>query len=949
MKPLFTGVALCSMWGALSLSLSTTVAQTNAEKASQTQKVMPKGSLTESKELISNPFFYDFEGGKPTHWETQGTVAELEPKYGYNTDTGKALSITTNDTEGYIKQVIDLAKSGAEVTKGDEVEATIHYFTEESQRAEGPFRLACRWLNSAGEEIKVEESVLMNNDQLYFGRRKAYGEFKFRTICPEGAVKFEYMLRVDAHSSVRVDDLGLSLLPESERKPFVSFLPQYGTIEAELNKEKSMPVAFQGMHLEKSIKATYQGFSGFKLAEETLPEGNKTIATTLSMTPSKKGVFLMNKAGKCVVSFQASESLSAAFTPNIYVIDAENKPKVALKAEPEEMVGEPGSSLLQTLEFEATGIIDHVNIALEQETHGAFRINTTQLFYSATKDMLLNNTVKLTFAPKSTGDFSATLVVKSTMAEDLRIPIKGRAVKASGETISEKFSADNALDSRFQGRPEWTGYHRFDRGYWLLDGTWDEKGKITLKANGLLAYDEYFVNGLKELTVTPAAAAASLKLQFSVDGGGHWLEGKAPNGATFAVEAKRPTLVRLVNTTAEPLTLNEIAFVPYDEAVRLKFKSIEEAMIKNADKEALSLLNENFNSVRHTRTLGLNGWQNIIVSADIPAAGWHQKDVQSGEIEEMCARMGFMKFGQEDSRPHQTWLISPTLSWANAASKILTFRLRYQTPTTNGEEKFGLHLLIEEGGAVKTFYIDLTTLLPVGVNFEKDQWLDFLVDLSQINGVAIEDRFHVAFSLDSPVGGNATSLNFLIDDVTFGRNDIPVVNVDKDMITLNFKPGMPAQPQTFTVTTERANAPIDIVLVPRELDGAFILDKKQLPQEGGVVAVGFKSDAPTNRAAALLVQMRGAASRMVKLLANYANALDELDNNSLRLFPTATDGTLYAEGYYDGYAIFDTAGQLVASGEAARTIDVSALPTGRYIVRLVIEGVGYKPFVIERL
>ena len=45
-------------------------------------------------------------------------------------------------------------------------------------------------------------------------------------------------------------------------------------------------------------------------------------------------------------------------------------------------------------------------------------------------------------------------------------------------------------------------------------------------------------------------------------------------------------------------------------------------------------------------------------------------------------------------------------------------------------------------------------------------WFDYRIDLSKVEGLTIDDKFHVAFSYYSPVGGNETSLNFMIDDVT---------------------------------------------------------------------------------------------------------------------------------------------------------------------------------------
>lgn len=103
----------------------------------------------------------------------------------YSSDTGFGVGIeTAANVEGCLKQVIDLKRTGKEVVQGDELECLVHYSTIESKRREGPFRLALRWLDAAGNELVSTEKDFINNPDIYFGRMKAYGDLKFRTVCP---------------------------------------------------------------------------------------------------------------------------------------------------------------------------------------------------------------------------------------------------------------------------------------------------------------------------------------------------------------------------------------------------------------------------------------------------------------------------------------------------------------------------------------------------------------------------------------------------------------------------------------------------------------------------------------------------------------------------------------------------------------------------------------------
>ena len=115
-------------------------------------------------ELLEDPYFYSFNNGKPAQWETAGTVTQLKAGDRYSSDTGFGIGImTASDAEGYLKQVIDLKRTGKEVAEGDELECLIHYCTMESSRTEGPFRLALRWLDAAGNECASNEKAFLHN------------------------------------------------------------------------------------------------------------------------------------------------------------------------------------------------------------------------------------------------------------------------------------------------------------------------------------------------------------------------------------------------------------------------------------------------------------------------------------------------------------------------------------------------------------------------------------------------------------------------------------------------------------------------------------------------------------------------------------------------------------------------------------------------------------------
>ena len=64
---------------------------------------------------------------------------------------------------------------------------------------------------------------------------------------------------------------------------------------------------------------------------------------------------------------------------------------------------------------------------------------------------------------------------------------------------------------------------KYDLGYWKIEGKWNSASNITLNKSGILYFDNVFVNGVNKIKVNPTTATTSLRAEYSIDGGGHWL------------------------------------------------------------------------------------------------------------------------------------------------------------------------------------------------------------------------------------------------------------------------------------------------------------------------------------------------------------------------------------------------------------------------------------------
>ena len=915
--------------------------------------VIPLGQATEKAtvELLDDPFFYSFNDGKPTHWATAGTVTQLKAGDRYSSDTGFGVGIeTAANVDGYLKQVIDLNRTGKEVVQGDELECLVHYSTIESKRLEGPFRLALRWLDAFGNELVSTEKDFINNPDIYFGRMKAYGDLKFRTVCPAGAVKLEFALLVAPGSLVRMDDFSVLRLADKDKTPLVAILPQYRTMMGEVGQATTFPIALQGMHLSADQTPNFGGTkssSVMKLDVEKLPK-NGTVKANLTITPQVAGVYVGSNTYKLRFS-GADEDNSGSLNLTGYFKRAGTTPTIILKGDQQvrEMKATPGKTDEQQLDFDIKEVITNVNLALKHDANSPFRIDVGQYYYATSSGKLYHRPVKVTFAPRKAGVYEAELRVSSVLADTLVIKLKGVSEAATSADLVENFTENRTMDGRFTG-DAWKDYHKFDLGYWKLNGKWNSKSKVTLAAKDTLYYDELIANGVNTLQLSPVSSAAKCTAEYSIDGGGHWKSLTVGDGeGKYVVGTHRPTLVRFVSS--ESVEVQRVTITPNTIDEREAFDKIEEAMLKNADTEPLVVLNETFSDLRHTRILGLKGWQNLTVRGERPFYAWKQKNADQSVVENEVAQISFLKYGVEDRREHESWLISPTLSYKNAQSKDLTFSLMYRNQTTNGEEQFGFYIITEKDGKATPYFLDISEYVPAGVKLEPDMWFDYRIDLSKVEGLTIEDKFHVAFSYYSPVGGNATSLNFMLDDVTFGRTDLPELSVDNDFIQFVFRPGQEMTPQPLNIYSDRTTAPVTITLAPSAQKKYFKLSSEKLPLEGGALAVGFKSNDSKTHAAALLVQTRGAEPIIVKLLAQpiTAGISNVAGGDEDALLPVVSGSELTVNGKYQKYQLFSTDGSLLQQGGYQQRIDLSGVQPKVFILKLSTDE-GVKSFTLKR-
>lgn len=325
-----------------------------------------------------------------------------------------------------------------------------------------------------------------------------------------------------------------------------------------------------------------------------------------------------------------------------------------------------------------------------------------------------------------------------------------------------------------------------------------------------------------------------------------------------------------------------------------------------------TLLNEHFDKGEKNKPIAIDGWKNIATKGT--RAWWNytfsDTDESAGEhVAKVTAYDSKVEDGDETET--EMMLVTPALNFKDAASKVFTFRVRGDYLTDNQTDQLEL------------CYIDLTDgemyISPVGgftmpsTKDESGEWFEYHVDLTD---QPIADTFFMAFRFKSTRGRN-NAATYYIDDVSFGRTDLPVVRTDVASLAFEAIKGQDATSDEVTVTTQNLTEPIKLTLGGAN-KSKFKLSESELPAEGGVFTVRFNSDAEGVHEAYVKLASRGAADKYVVLTVN-----NTLQTGIAGINVAPADITIFA---LNGVAL--KSGKAITPAEA-----IKGLPTGTYILQ----------------
>lgn len=253
-----------------------------------------------------------------------------------------------------------------------------------------------------------------------------------------------------------------------------------------------------------------------------------------------------------------------------------------------------------------------------------------------------------------------------------------------------------------------------------------------------------------------------------------------------------------------------------------------------------ALLIEPFDEISHNKPVALDGWQNVAAADQRPWWGFDASKTQIMEGDGKFVKASAYQFGQEPTGTWDMWLVTPALDYKNAGSKIFTFSVMGQYLADEGNEGKLQIYYIDATDPENVFQQDLTESFSIpATSDENEQWRTFFLDLAPY-AETMADVFFMAFRFTGP-NGNTGAITYYIDDVSWGRTDLPTISVDVPQIVTTATLNKVKIVGEITVTTRNLSSPVNVAIKGANYN-KFKLSSETLPAEGGALAVSFQSD-----------------------------------------------------------------------------------------------------------
>lgn len=265
---------------------------------------------------------------------------------------------------------------------------------------------------------------------------------------------------------------------------------------------------------------------------------------------------------------------------------------------------------------------------------------------------------------------------------------------------------------------------------------------------------------------------------------------------------------------------------------------------------------EDFAKVEHNKSIPDSLMQNVVLKWNRPWWGFHTKD-ENGNITEKAAKATGYIYQQEKEEPCEMWLLTPALDFKNSESKLFTFRVMGDFMFKDHQAKIELYYIEKDGDEHWKNKVEMN--MP-STPEENGEWREFHIDLA---GQNITDVFFMGFRF-SGLTGSKNSVVYYIDDVSYGRKDVPQLSCATKEIKMAAPVYMATESSTITINAR--NLQKDITLkIGGSNPSKFELVSSEFTTNGGTFKVKFSPKEVGIHSAYIKVSSRGAADLIIPI------------------------------------------------------------------------------------
>ncbi len=246
----------------------------------------------------------------------------------------------------------------------------------------------------------------------------------------------------------------------------------------------------------------------------------------------------------------------------------------------------------------------------------------------------------------------------------------------------------------------------------------------------------------------------------------------------------------------------------------------------------LKLMVQDFEGAVRNKPLMIAGWDNVAMQG---TRAWWGYDFEDGNH---AAKVTVYDSKATENTPAQMLLVTPALDFKGADSKLLTFRVMGDF-LPEAADRCNLEVLYIEDADYMESLGNLG--LPCTSDHNKE-WVDLMLDLEDLD---LADTFFIGFLYTAERGTENTTV-YYVDDVTWGRTDLPQIKArtadNKNAATagVEMRGFVGATTTSDALTIQGKNLKESIMVnVTGAHASKFSTSAEMLPDDGGQLHIHF--------------------------------------------------------------------------------------------------------------